>query len=244
MVDFNQTPPESVKTELVGDGRPAPAAHPGDCCGLLSPTATTTPTSTATTTPTTSVAHTPTTAAGRELTPFVWIFVIQNYHSTQATLTRGQKAGHRGGHLPPGLGAQACAPLQVRVVFEQSGVLVMAPRSSAGKQSSKGCMLQTRSSTAVQLLTRKKAGTIEIALDGGARHFVRSPAEVCVEEGDFIAHWLTDTGRDGDDDDDESVAEPGWVDGRTTVRRGATHPNRWYINPWQRMREGATGEIL
>ena len=27
-------PPESIKTELADDGRPAPAAHPGDCCGL------------------------------------------------------------------------------------------------------------------------------------------------------------------------------------------------------------------
>ena len=31
-------PPESIKTELADDGRPAPAAHPGDCCGLVSPT--------------------------------------------------------------------------------------------------------------------------------------------------------------------------------------------------------------
>ena len=29
---------ESVKIELADDGRPAPAARPGDCCGLPSPT--------------------------------------------------------------------------------------------------------------------------------------------------------------------------------------------------------------
>ncbi len=35
---FDQIPSKSIKTELADDGRPAPAALPGDCCGLPSPT--------------------------------------------------------------------------------------------------------------------------------------------------------------------------------------------------------------
>ena len=35
---FDPNPSKSVKTELADDGRPAPAALPGDCCGLPSPT--------------------------------------------------------------------------------------------------------------------------------------------------------------------------------------------------------------
>ena len=36
--DSEHNAPESIKTELAGDGRPAPAALPGDCCRLPSPT--------------------------------------------------------------------------------------------------------------------------------------------------------------------------------------------------------------
>ena len=32
MLDFNQLPSKSIKPELAGDGRPAPAALPGDRC--------------------------------------------------------------------------------------------------------------------------------------------------------------------------------------------------------------------
>jgi hypothetical protein len=35
--DFNQFSSESIKTKLADDGRPAPAALPGDCCGLPAP---------------------------------------------------------------------------------------------------------------------------------------------------------------------------------------------------------------
>ena len=35
---FDHISSEPVKIELAGGGRPAPAAHPGDCCGLPSPT--------------------------------------------------------------------------------------------------------------------------------------------------------------------------------------------------------------
>ena len=38
VVDSDQISPEITKVELAGDGRPAPAAYPGDCCSLSSPT--------------------------------------------------------------------------------------------------------------------------------------------------------------------------------------------------------------
>ena len=36
IADSDQVSSESVTVELAGDGRPAPADHPGGCCGLLS----------------------------------------------------------------------------------------------------------------------------------------------------------------------------------------------------------------
>ena len=38
VLDSDRFSSESDKVELAGDGRPAPAAHPADCCGLPSPT--------------------------------------------------------------------------------------------------------------------------------------------------------------------------------------------------------------